>query len=110
VTPAASTDDFAEHDPVRELWRRQLVLAVVTTAVGVGAIKLMQLSIDREADVRRVVLANGTTLRSASYLATMWPAAIALVGVAIVIAVLVVHTIRVAAYTFRRGATDHGSV
>ena len=95
---------MAEGVPPAEFyWRRQLILTFVGVAVGTAAIALMRLSISREASVAVAVLRDGSTVRSQSYLSTMWPAAIAIVALAILTIVLLVHVFRVAVFTFRRG-------
>ena len=90
----------------RQYWRRQLVLTIIATAVGVAAFQLARLSIAREAAVHKVVLADGRIIRSASTLATMWPAAVGIAAVLVVSGFLLVHAWRVAAFTFGRGVTD----
>jgi uncharacterized membrane protein HdeD (DUF308 family) len=92
-------------DAARGHWRRQLVLTVAAIATGLVAFQLVGMSVAREADVETFVLPDGRTLRSSSYLATMWPAAVGIVAVAVVGIVLLVHAYRVAAFTFRRGDT-----
>ena len=84
-------------------WRKQLVLAVTTVVVGTVSLRLMALSIARESQVTKTVLADGRVIRDTSYLATLWPAAIGVVAVLGVTVVLAVHVVRVAAFTFRRG-------
>ena len=93
-------------DLARLHWRRQLELTVAGIAVGLVAFRLLTISIHREANVRRVTLVDGRTIRDASYLTTLWPALVGLVALAALTAVVFVHVWRVAAFTFRsRG--DH---
>ena len=84
-------------------WRRQLVLTLAAVAVGIGSLRLMALSVARERDVYQVLMADGRRVRSASYLFTLWPAALGLLAVIAMFVVLVVHAYRVASFTFRRG-------
>jgi len=88
----------------QEHWRRQLVLTLVVVAVGIVSLRLMALSVARESDVYQVVMADGRRVRSASYLATLWPAALGLTAAFAVFPSLVVHVYRVARFTFRAGA------
>ena len=89
----------------RTYWRRQLVLTIAAVTVGFGAFQLARLSIAREAEVHKVVLVDGRIIRSASTLATLWPAAVGIVAVLVVSGFLLVHAWRVAAFTFSsRGA------
>ncbi|HUP87058.1 MAG TPA: hypothetical protein VM143_15505 [Acidimicrobiales bacterium] len=92
-------------DLARLHWRRQLTLAIAGTAVGAFAFALIRISVARERAVAVATLLDGTQIRSASYLSTLWPAALGMLGLAILIVVLLVHAYRVAAFTFRRG--DH---
>jgi hypothetical protein len=92
-------------DLARLHWRRQLELTLAGIAVGLLAFRLLTISIEREAHVRRVTLVDGRTLRDASYLTTLWPAALGLVALVALTAVVFVHVFRVAAFTFRRGDT-----
>ena len=85
----------------REHWRRQLVLTIVGVAVGAGALGLMQLSLAWEKQVSVAILRDGTQIRSASYVSTLWPAALGMLGLAILTIVLLVHAYRVATFTFR---------
>lgn len=89
--------------PAEFYWRRQLILTFAGVAVGTLAIALMRLSISREAAVAVAVLYDGSTVRSHSYLSTLWPAGLAILALAILTIVLLVHAFRVAAFTFRRG-------
>ena len=93
----------AAPDLARDHWRRQLVLSAAFVAVGTAALRLVALSVSREEDVRRVVLVDGRTVRSASHAATLWPAAVGIVALLGLAIVLLVHVFRVAAFTFRRG-------
>ena len=97
TAPSTSADLARLH------WRRQLELTIAGVAVGLVAFGLVGMSIDREANDRRVVLADGRTIRDASYLTTLWPAALGLVALAVLTVVVLVHVVRVAAFTFRRG-------
>ena len=90
-------------DLARLHWRRQLTLTIAGTAVGAVAFLLIRISVARERDVAVATLLDGTRIRSASYLSTLWPAALGMLGLAILIVVLLVHAYRVAAFTFRRG-------
>ncbi len=85
----------------RDHWRRQLLLTLVAVAGGIVSLRLMALSVARERDVYLVIMADGSRVRSASYLVTLWPAAAALAAAFGVFASLVVHTYRVARFTFR---------
>lgn len=85
----------------REHWHRQLLLTLAGVAVGVCALGLMYLSVEWEQHVAVAFLGDGTQLRSASYLSTMWPAAIGMLALTILSIVLLVHAYRVAAFTFR---------
>jgi hypothetical protein len=85
----------------REHWRRQLVLTLAGVAVGAGALGLMRLSVAWEKQVNVAVLRDGTQVRSASYLSTLWPAALGMLALAILTIVLLVHAYRVATFTFR---------
>jgi hypothetical protein len=88
-------------DLARLHWRRQLELTVAGVAVGLVAFRLLTISVQREANVRRITLVDGRTIRDASYLTTLWPAALGLVALAALTAVVLVHVFRVAAFTFR---------
>jgi hypothetical protein len=90
-------------DLARLHWRRQLELTIAGVAVGLVAFRLLALSVERESNVRRITLVDGRTIRDASYLTTLWPAAVGLVALALLTAVVLVHVFRVAAFTFRRG-------
>ena len=92
-------------DLARIHWRRQLVLTIVGVAIGGVALVLMRVSVSREAQVAVAILRDGRQIRSASYVSTLWPAAIGMLGLAVLTVVLLVHVYRVAAFTFRRG--DH---
>ena len=70
-------------------------------AVGAGAIGLMYLSVAWERHVAVAFLRDGTQVRSASYLSTLWPAAVGMLALAILTIVLLVHAYRVATFTFR---------
>ena len=85
----------------REHWRRQLVLTIAGVAVGAGALGLVRLSVAWEQQVSVAVLRDGTQIRSASELSTMWPAALGMLALAILTIVLLVHAYRVATFTFR---------
>lgn len=93
----------------RTYWRRQLVLTIVAVAVGFAAYQLARLSIAREAEVDKVVLADGRIIRSASTLATMWPAALGIAAVLVVSGLLLVHAWRVAAFTFSNSSSHQGA-
>ena len=97
-------DAKSDADLARTHWRRQLLLVAASTGAGVVAIALMVLSITRESAVRILVLADGSTVRSASATTTLWPAALGIAVLLVVFAFVVVHMYRVAAFTFRRGA------
>ena len=98
----ARSDELAgASDPEREHWRRQLVLTLAGVAVGAGALGLMRLSVAREQQVAVAILRDGTQVRSASYVSTLWPAAIGMLALAILTIVLLVHAYRVATFTFR---------
>jgi hypothetical protein len=90
-------------DLARLHWRRQLELTIAGVAVGLVAFRLLALSVERESNARRITLVDGRTIRDASYLTTLWPAAVGLVALALLTAVVLVHVFRVAAFTFRRG-------
>ena len=92
-------------DLARLHWRHQLELTVAGIAVGLVSLRLILVSIQREANVHRVTLADGRTIRSVSELTTLWPAVLGLVALAVLSAVVLVHVVRVAAFTFRRGDT-----
>ena len=85
----------------RDHWRRQLVLTIAGVAVGAGALGLMRLSVAREQRVAVAILRDGTQIRSASFVSTMWPAALGMLALAILTIVLLVHAYRVATFTFR---------
>ena len=89
-------------DPARLHWRRQLELTIAGVTVGLVAFGLVALSLRREADVHRITLVDGRTVRSVSYASTMWPAAIGLAALGVLAMVLLVHAWRVARFTFRR--------
>ena len=94
-----------DPSPSRDSWLIGIGLALMVAGVAVGVIafRLVEVSIHREANVQRIVLADGRTLRDVSYLTTLWPAAVGLVALAVLTAVVLVHVVRVAAFTFRRG-------
>lgn len=100
---ARSDELGGASDLEREHWRRQLVLTIAGVAVGAGALGLMRLSVAWEQGVSVATLDDGTRLRSASYVSTLWPAALGMLALAILTIVLLVHVFRVAAFTFRRG-------
>jgi hypothetical protein len=97
VTAPAEVAELA-----RAHWRRQLALTIAGVAVGAAAFGLIRVSIARERSVAVATLLDGTRIRSASYLSTLWPAGLGMLGLAILIVVLLVHAYRVAAFTFRR--------
>ncbi|MGH2628861.1 MAG: hypothetical protein ACRDHY_19660, partial [Anaerolineales bacterium] len=65
-------------------------------------------SVARERQVQQVVTLDGRRVRSASYLVTLWPAALAALAVLAVFAALMIHAYRVAQYTFRTGHVSRG--
>ena len=85
----------------RDHWRRQLVLAIAGVAVGAAALGLVRLSVAWEQQVSVAVLRDGTQIRSASAVSTMWPAALGMLALAVLTIVLLVHAYRVATFTFR---------
>ena len=98
----ARSDELAgASDREREHWQRQLVLTLAGVAVGAAALGLMRVSVAWEQQVNVAVLRDGTQIRSASYLSTLWPAAIGMLALAILTIVLLVHAYRVATFTFR---------
>ena len=93
----------ARHEAIeREHWRRQLVLTIAGVAVGASALALLRLSLAWEQRVYVTVLRDGTEIRSASQVSTLWPAAVGILALAVLTIVLLVHACRVAAFTFRR--------
>ena len=96
----ASTDT---SEVARGHWRRQLVLTIAGVTIGGVALALMRVSVSREAQVAVAILRDGTLVRSESYLSTLWPAALGMLGLVVLTVVLLVHAFRVAAFTFRRG-------
>ncbi len=93
----------ALDDPARLHWRHQLLLTFAFVGVGITALALLRLSVSREAHVETIRLIDGRTVRSASYLVTLWPAALGVFALSALALVLLVHAYRVAAFTFRRG-------
>jgi hypothetical protein len=101
VTVGVAATDTAEV--ARAHWRRQLVLTIAGVTIGGVSLALMRVSISREAQVAVAILRDGTLIRSESYLSTLWPAALGMLGLAVLTVILLVHAYRVAAFTFRRG-------
>ncbi len=95
-------------DAARVHWRRQLLLSILTVVVGSASLGLTALSVARERGVHYVVTADGRHHRSVSYVATLWPAAVAGLAVLMVVGVLLVHAYRVALFTFRTDPASRG--
>ena len=76
-------------DVARQHWRRQIVLSIVAVNVILIAIALIAFS-----------FATGNPRRGIE--PVLWPAVVGLVAIAVVLGAVIVHTVRVAAFTFRR--------
>ena len=77
------------EDLARQHWRRQIILTVFAVNVILTATALIALS-----------FATGNSRRGTE--PVIWPAVVGLVAIAVVLGAVIVHTIRVAAFTFRR--------
>lgn len=97
------------HGRARAYWRHQLVLSLLAAAVVAGALVVLAAAAPAAhqpvSELRmgvdgRVVVAHPAddALRS-----LMWPAVAGAAAVTSVLGALVVHTVRVATFTFRRG-------
>ena len=92
-------------------WRRQLLLTGLAAVVVLAALGVLALTAasGRGAPLSELRLAPDGRVEIARpaedvFRTMLWPALAALLAMTVVLGAVVVHTIRVASFTFRRGA------